>query len=375
MNIQSKLLIVFVGLGLLLTGMSLGRALADEIYVPLVNGSGAGVAPAATATPTALSTATSTPTAQATGGNTECPTDDFLAVSAHPANSAYPAPSLSVHCTVDTVVIESNGIPSFEFVQLTPNQLQAQNYSWEIPLNPTVDETPDQIPLLGVVAVAVNGMPIYGPNEAANLGFGDPYLDEILDFCNGHTGGGGAYHFHARPECLFTDFEGNTSLVVAYALDGYPILAPYICEDSACTAVNEVQSSWQRTSNASAAWDAHEYVAGSGDLDSCNGTALADGSYAYFATDSFPYFLACYHGNATAAAGGEPGGGPGGPPGPNANTGAGPDAATTGAATFDQNAVGPNTTEQTGGLPSANTPAGGPPTNGAPPPRQGRGRP
>ncbi|MFZ1753332.1 MAG: YHYH protein, partial [Caldilineaceae bacterium] len=145
----------------------------------------------------------------------------------------------------------------------------------------------------------------------------------MLDFCNGHTGPSGDYHFHARPECLFTDFEGNTSLVVAYALDGYPILAPYVCEDNACTAVKEVQSSWQRISNVTAAWDAHEYVAGSGDLDRCNGTTLADGSYAYFAIDSFPYFLACYHGNATQAAGGNPGGGPGGPPGPNAAAGAG----------------------------------------------------
>jgi hypothetical protein len=246
--------------------------------------------------------------------------------------------------------------------------LQAQDYSWEIPLNPTVDETPDQIPLLGVVAVAVNGMPIFGPNEAGNLGFGDPYLDQILDFCNGHTGAGGAYHFHARPECLFTDFEGNTSLVVAYALDGYPILAPYICKNGDCAAVKEVQSSWQKTSDAQAAWDAHEYVAGSGDLDQCNGTTLADGSYAYFATDSFPYFLACYHGNASATTGGEPGGGP---PGPNANTGTGFGPATTGGT-----AISPNTTGQTSNTPFADRPAGGPPAggppNGAPPPRQAR---
>ncbi|MEM7345662.1 MAG: YHYH protein, partial [Chloroflexota bacterium] len=35
---------------------------------------------------------------------------------------------------------------------------------------------------------------------------------------------------------------------------------------------------------------------GSGDLDQCNGLTLADGSYAYFATDTFPYFMGCYYG-------------------------------------------------------------------------------
>jgi len=370
MNTRSKIFSVLIGLGLLLASIGLGQVLADEIYVPLVSGGGSSAAQTATATSTPATTNTAIPTAtaQSVGGDAECPTADFLTVSANLANSVWPDPYLNVHCTEDSVVIESNGIPSFEFVQLTPNQLQAQDYSWEIPLNPTVDETPNQIPLLGVVAIAVNGMPIYGPNEAANLGFGDPYLDQILDFCNGHTGGGGAYHFHARPECLFTDFEGNTSLVVAYALDGYPILAPYVCEDSACTAVQEVQSSWQRTSNAQAAWDAHEYVTGSGDLDRCNGTTLADGSYAYFATDTFPYFLACYHGNASTAAGGEPGG-PGGPPGPNANTGTGFGITATVGTAIDANAAG-----QTDGAPFVDRPAGGLP-NGAPPPGRGQGRP
>lgn len=374
MKMRNKFFLVLIGLCLLLAGIGLGQALADEIYVPLVSGGSSEVAQATTATPTAtpVNTATPTPTAQSVGSEAECPSADFLPVSPIPANSAWPDPYLNVHCTEDTVVIESNGIPSFEFVQLTPNQLQAQDYSWEIPLNPTVDETPDQIPLLGVVAIAVNGMPIFGPNEAGNLGFGDPYLDQILDFCNGHTGAGGAYHFHARPECLFTDFEGNTSLVVAYALDGYPILAPYVCEDSTCTAVKEVQSSWQRTSDAQAAWDAHEYMDGSGDLDRCNGTTLADGSYAYFATDTFPYFLACYHGNASRAGGdpgGGPGGSPGGPPGPNANTDTGFGVATTGATGANANTAG-----QIGDASFADRPAGGPPADGLPP-RRGQGRP
>lgn len=226
-----------------------------------------------------------------------CPTENFMDVASYQSKQGYPAPVLNVNCTSDTVVIQSNGIPNFEFVRITPNDLQEQNFQWEIPLYPEYNETTTEIPLLGPVAIAVNGLPIYGPNEAQPT-FGDPYVDMILDYCNGHTDQRGAYHFHARPDCLFTDAEGNTSLVLAYALDGFPILAPYICEDTACTSVREVQSSWQKTSNVAAAWDANSYVAGSGDLDECNGMLGADGSYRYYATDTFPYFLGCYHGNA-----------------------------------------------------------------------------
>ena len=243
----------------------------------------------------------------------DCPTENFINVQAHPANSGVSAPQLNVYCNDQNMVIESNGIPNFEFTQITPNSLQEQNFTWSIPLNPTPAAETSSIPLLGTVAVAVNGLPIYGPNESPQHNYGDPYLDQILDFCNGHTGPRGEYHFHARPDCLFTDAEGNTSLVLAYALDGYPILAPYICEDANCTSVKEVQSSWQRTTDVTNAWEAHQYVEGSGDLDECNGMYGPDGSYRYYATDTFPYFLGCYRG--VANTGNDPGGPPNGNPG------------------------------------------------------------
>ena len=131
--------------------------------------------------------------------------------------------------TRTTFTISSNGIPNFEFTPLTPNDLQVANQTTTIPTNPEIASETTSIPLLGTVAIAVNGLPIFGPNEAGNLGYGDPYLDAILDFCNGHTGAGGQYHFHAVPSCLFDNYEGKVGLVVGYALDGFPILAPYAC--------------------------------------------------------------------------------------------------------------------------------------------------
>ena len=203
---------------------------------------------------------------------------------------------LSVSCDSDSINISSNGLTSFEFVQTTPNALQSHMYNWEIPLNATWSDITTDLPLLGAVGVAVDGLPLFGPNEAPQADYGDPDLDGLLDYCNGHTAQQGMYHYHAAPTCLFDNYTGNVSLVVGYAFDGYPILAPYTCVDATCTAVREVQSSFQRTSDVRNAWEANEYIAGSGDLDECNGMVDANGNYAYYATNSFPYLLSCYHG-------------------------------------------------------------------------------
>ena len=248
---------------------------------------------------------------------TACPSENFIPVSAHPSNSAYPAPAVSVTCDESNMYISSNGIPSFEFVSITPGGLSATDHNWQITLNPQQTGVQTEVPLLGTIAVAVDGLPIFGPNEGGNLGFGDPIADNILDFCNGHTGQT-IYHYHARPSCLFADMDGQVGLIIGYALDGFPILSPYVCADAACSSVQKMESSWQKTSDVTAAWDAHEYVSGSGDLDQCNGRSLDNGGYAYFATDTFPYVLGCYVGTPQSAGlgnqppGGDQGGGQGG---------------------------------------------------------------
>ena len=58
---------------------------------------------------------------------------------------------------------------------------------------------------------------------------GDPYVNQILDFCHGHTGGQGDYHFHAAPECLIQHPDGSEEHynIVGFALEGYPLIAYY----------------------------------------------------------------------------------------------------------------------------------------------------
>jgi arylsulfate sulfotransferase len=223
----------------------------------------------------------------------------FIKVTANAKNKAkgYPDPKLSVTCSSGTITIDSNNIPNFEFVQTTPNPLQAQNLHLELALKPALASSVTAAPLGGPIAVTVNGLYIFGPTEAPQDGFKDPFLNGILDYCNGHTAPRGDYHFHARPDCIADTKKVGT--VLGFALDGFPILSPYVCADTTCKTSKKLVSSWRvkagQDARAGNAWKAHEFVAGAGDLDKCNGRKTATG-YAYYATDSFPYFVGCFVG-------------------------------------------------------------------------------
>lgn len=114
----------------------------------------------------------------------------------------------------------------------------------------------------------------------------------IMDAQNAHVDGDGYYHYHGIPSAV-TGALGDT--LFGYAADGFEIR--YEGE--------MMQSSWQlksgeRPSGPGGAYDGtyvqdYEFIAGSGDLDECNGTML-DGKYVYFATDTYPFFPRCFKG-------------------------------------------------------------------------------
>ena len=251
-----------------------------------------------------------------------CPTANFPAVSADPANAAYPDPTLAVYCEGDEVIVEANGIPAYEFVEMTPNPLTEQDWAWHFPRYPEVAAAPSTIPLLGAAGIAVNGLPIYGPNEAQFPDpYGDPVYNQIVDFCKGHTGGQGDYHYHALlVACLTGDTPaGEPDPVIGYSFDGFEIRGPMGCSDASCTSTVEYQSGWVQTGDPSTyAWDNHEYQGGDDPtiLDECNGHVGPAGDYHYHATASFPYILGCYTGTATNNIVGGGGGGGGMPPMP-----------------------------------------------------------
>lgn len=251
-----------------------------------------------TAAPTAVTVVEST-----IGDANPCPSDSFLIdeVNAY-EQLGYADPELAVSCDELSFTVTSNGIPNYEFVQITPNALEAQNLTFTLPLEPVAAETPGALPL-GAVGISANGLAIFGAFEAPQDGYKDPLLDGLLDYCNGHTAPRGLYHFHARFDCVFDDPE-EPGLVYGYAADGYPILSPNVCVDEACTEVVRMTSSYVRIDPTGlGAFDAWEYVDGSGDLDECNGAYDAEGNYAYYATDDFPYLTFCFHGETELAAG------------------------------------------------------------------------
>ncbi|MEM7152760.1 MAG: YHYH protein [Myxococcota bacterium] len=231
-----------------------------------------------------------------------CFADLFVAPPPHPANGAYPAPELTAMCTEDRLIVQSNGIPGYEFQPITPNDLQASDFQFQAPRNPTEAGQPTTIPLLGTVAFAINGMPIFGPNEAEFPDpYGDPIFNGIMDFCLGHTAMGGRYHYHGLlVECLIGDVPvGEPSPIIGFALDGYPIYGPVGCLDNDCNEVMRLQSGWVQTGNPTTyAWDNHEYMPSDDPtvLDECNGRVGPDGNYRYHATETFPYVLGCYRG-------------------------------------------------------------------------------
>lgn len=242
-----------------------------------------------------------------------CPTDVFLDVEQFPgAGDDYPKPRIEVECADDTLVVRSNGIPHYEFVQITPNPLLETNREYRFPLSPKLAEMPTPIPLLGTVGVAINGIPFFGPNEGGvpYPGFGDPIYNSIMDACMGHTAR--EYHYHALVEaCLAADIKpGEPSPILAYAADGFAVYGPYGCADQECSTVVKFKSSWKQLRDPEIdAWDAFRYEPRQGAeyLDRCNGHGGDDhgGRYHYHVTESWPYILGCFSGNPSPDAGRE----------------------------------------------------------------------
>jgi len=282
----------------------------------------------------------------------QCRSDVFLDVASFEGPGGdYPGPKITVTCTGTELTMTANGIPHYTYVATTPNPLGEQAHSWTIPLIPAVAATTTGVPCLGAVGFAINGIPLYGPNEGPMPDpFGDPIENDVMDESQGHTGGTADYHYHAFVEATFQDADGDglpdlydddaapvnqgPSPILGYALDGFPIYGPRGCLDEACGEVMTFKSSWASTNyemgtegcaNSSAcadqanyvcaktiigatetnacvfkdyAWDNHSYEAqsGVGWLDRCNGRIGPDGTYRYHATATFPYLLGCFRG-------------------------------------------------------------------------------
>lgn len=207
--------------------------------------------------------------------------------------------------------IYSNGVPNHDIGRFpnraNPNAFRLQTLTFCFPTSPNMADTVTRD--LMTVGVSVTGVPIRpytagyydskgrrGFSQDPSSGWRQQAMHEPrklgMDDQNAHVDRTGLYHYHGVSGDLLASQGGK---LIGYAPDGFEI------QYSPSTAT----SSWQlkpgdRPSPPGKTYDGtfeqdFEFVAGSGTLDECNGMVV-DGTYTYFATDTYPHFPRCFKG-------------------------------------------------------------------------------
>jgi hypothetical protein len=228
-----------------------------------------------------------------------------------PSNAAGGSSSVRLVEQGDQRCIESNGVPDHAVERFpnrgNPHRMRSQRLQFCFDAAPRRSATPHYG--APVVGIALNGIPIrpgtaewYDP--AAPRGFSRDRSSGWnfegmgnarmlgMDRNNAHVDHRGLYHYHGVPAGLL---QGRTSSHIGYAADGFEIHY----------AGSGARSSYRlkagnRPTAPGGPYDGRfvqdwEYIAGSGDLDECNGGML-DGRFVYFATDTYPFYPRCHWG-------------------------------------------------------------------------------
>ena len=267
-------------------------------------------------------------------------------------------------CTDTTRELTANGIPDHPVGTFpnsnNPNSITEQSVSISYTLDPEESSTTTQLGgPRGAIGYVLNGVKIDADTAGScddsgescsltgNTGnwsieaLGQKSFNFGTDDNNAHVQPGGAYHYHGMPEGYINQLgrQGTPIILIGWAADGFPIYARYgyEIEDDNSSTIKVITSSYQHVSSVSDSrpstntypmgtfkqdW---EYVAGSGDLDECNGRTgvtpeFPNGIYHYYVTDSYPYFQRCVKGIVETSSNGgegEPPAGNGPPPGGN----------------------------------------------------------
>lgn len=170
-----------------------------------------------------------------------------------------------MYLTLSRFYIVASGLPDHETERVNPNNASNQNYNVSILKDPEIVSVPGCVGL-GMIGITRTGVAIYNPLAGDLSNAVEGASPEVFDKCDGHASPGGAYHYHKIPEsCLY---RGDVDEFIGVALDGFPIYGPRISE----------------TENVTEA-----------ELDKCHGK-FVNGSYRYYVTDMFPYYLGCFKG-------------------------------------------------------------------------------
>ncbi|MEK6236826.1 MAG: YHYH protein [Planctomycetales bacterium] len=258
--------------------------------------------------------------------------------------------SVKITETKDYRRIVSNGIPQHAVGQFpnrhNPNTARPQSHSYRVPMRPQnrKQATPNGHSPFGIALNGVQLDPAAAEfwNRDRNSGWQYEALSGKinlgLDDHNAHVQPNGNYHYHGLPNGLVKRLGGSEKqpLLLGYAADGHPIYAQhgYRDADDSDSGMKRLRSSWRvkqgaRPNGPGGKHDGtfvqdYEYVAGSGDLDECNGrrgvtSEFPEGAYYYCLTEEFPFIPRFFRGVPDASfqrRGPPPGGRPffGGPP-------------------------------------------------------------
>jgi hypothetical protein len=183
------------------------------------------------------------------------------------------ADSLKLRWDADYYYVGSNGMPAHPMMtgirawqqQVPLPQKYYDDNAWRIPLHPVPAKEPAMIKgrfLRGAIALAVNGIPIFNPqNNRGDVSYEIGELDEY----GGHCGRADDYHYHLAPVHLEKVIGKDRP--IAYTLDGYPI---YGYQD--------------------------EKASDFAPLDRLSGRKDQDGNYRYHATKNYPYVIGGFYG-------------------------------------------------------------------------------
>ena len=211
----------------------------------------------------------------------------------------------------DQRCISSNGFPNHNIGQFpnqrNPNHFRSQDVSVCVDASPSITGRIDRrasgsgITVSGIIlrpktadwydASSSRG---FSKNRSSgwNLEGMEPKNRLGLDLENAHVDNRGLYHYHGISSSLVSSLDGT---LLGYAADGHEI--HYVGE--------KAKASWQlkngmRSTPPFGRFDGtynqdYHYVAGSGNLDECNGNQIKE-QYRYYATNTYPFFPRCFLG-------------------------------------------------------------------------------
>lgn len=242
-------------------------------------------------------------------------------------------------CTGSTRKLVGNGIPDHPTSGVFRDPISAQSVSISFSTAPSLTSTSGNYLSRTALGYVLNGVKLDPgtdgscassatstvPGGGCVGGMGrDPWVLEAIggafdfgtDASNAHPQPTGQYHYHGMPEEYLAKLnKGKAMTLVGFAMDGFPIYARYgfTVATDATSPVKVLTSSWQKKTTADAGRPSvtifpmgtftsdYRYVAGSGDLDECNGRTgvtpeFPAGIYHYLITESFPYIQRCVKG-------------------------------------------------------------------------------